>query len=95
MTALVVLILHGHNNLAADEYGTAQNEAGTFQGKIVEITQNDLAIEKSDGEVVRVSLPGETAKNPEIFQMEELVEITMTAEGLTTSMIPVPGSVEP
>lgn len=92
---VLALTFHARYSQAIEEYGTAPDEAGTFQGKIIEIKENALAIEKTDEEVVRVPLPGETGKSPAAFRLGELVEITMTPGGLTTSVIPVPGGFEP
>jgi len=95
MVVLLILPFHSLISHAADEFDTAKDEAGTFQGQIIEIVENVLVIETSDGNVMQVALPGETGKRAAAFRVEELVEITMTPEGVTTSIIPVLGEVEP
>jgi len=95
IVTLLILTFHSVIIHAAHEFDTAPEEAGTFQGKIIEIVENVLVVEKSDGEVVRVPLPGETGKRASAFRIEELVEITMTPEGMTTSVKSVPGEVQP
>jgi len=80
---------------AEEEYDTAPVEAGTFQGKILEIEEHDLVVQKSDGEVVRIPMPGETGKRVTDFDVEEVVELTLTSKGITTSVIPIPGEIVP
>lgn len=95
IVALLTLTFHSLISHAADDYDTALDKAGIFQGKIIKIAKNVLVIETSDGEIMRVSLPGETGKRSADFRVEELVEITMTSEGILTSLTPVPGEGEP
>jgi len=80
---------------AADEYDTAPMEAGTFQGKILEIEEHGLVVQKSDGEVVRIPMSGETGKRATDFNVEEVVVLTLTPEGITTSVISIPGEISP
>lgn len=95
IVALLALTFHSPISHAADNFDTAPEEAGTFQGKIIEIVGNVLVIETSDGKVIRVPLPGETGRRAAAFRVEELVVITMTSEGITTSVQPVSGEVQP
>lgn len=92
LLSLTGYVVTGH---AEDAYDTAPEEAGTFQGTIIEIVEHDLVVKKSDGEVVRVPMPGATRKRAADFQMGEVVEITLTPGGMTTSVIPLPGEFVP
>jgi len=40
--------------LAAEEFDAAPEQAGIFQGKIVEFINDDLVLETSDGDVLRI-----------------------------------------
>lgn len=94
---MLMLTFHSFISQAANQYDTAKDEAGVFQGKIIDIdiVEQNLIIKKSDGEVVQVSLPGESGKRTADFHVGELVEITMTSGGTTTSVIPVAGEFVP
>lgn len=73
--------LPGENRAPVAEGGT-----GVIEGKILEVEQHTLVLEKLDGQTVRVPMPGQSGEPASEFAKGEWVEATVTPEGFTTSV---------
>lgn len=60
--------------------------AGVIEGKVVEVETLTLVVEKPDGEIVRVPMPGKAEEPTSTFSKGDYIEATVTPGGNTTSV---------
>lgn len=60
--------------------------AGVVEGRVIEVEQLTLVIEKANGEVVRVPMPGKSGESSADFKKGDSIEVAISPEGITTSV---------
>lgn len=53
---------------------------------MIEVEQLTLVIEKANGEVVRVPMPGKSGESSTDFEKGDYIEVAISPEGITTSV---------
>ena len=67
---------------------------GILEAEVIHVEPNVLLVKKSDGEVSRVPMPGETGKSTSEFSKGDRIQAVITPEGITTSVRDVPAPAE-
>ncbi|MEX2492971.1 MAG: hypothetical protein WD425_14555 [Nitrospirales bacterium] len=65
--------------------GLAPIASGVIEGKVVEVETNTLVLEKNNGKIVRVRMPGKSGNTAVEFSKGDYIEAVVTPEGITTS----------
>lgn len=78
--------LQANEQPGEDPAPVASGAAGVVEGKIVEVESQTLVVEKLDGDIVRVPMPGKTGETAQDFSKGDYIEASVTPEGLTTSV---------
>lgn len=59
---------------------------GVLEGRVIEAENLTLVVEKANGEVVRVPMPGKSGESAENFSQGDHIEVAISPEGITTSV---------
>ena len=78
--------LQANDQPGADSAPVASGAAGVVEGTIVEVDSQTLVIEKLDGDIVKIPMPGKTGETAQEFSKGDYIEAAVTPEGLTTSV---------
>ncbi|MBA3967968.1 MAG: hypothetical protein H0X47_19775 [Nitrospirales bacterium] len=87
-----ILVLFGGlmpESVVADDIGQkgpAPVVSGVIEGKVVEVETNTLVLEKNNGKIVRVHMPGKSGNTAADFSKGDYIEAVVTPEGITTSV---------
>lgn len=60
--------------------------SGVVEGRVIETEHLTLVVEKANGEVVRVPMPGKSGESADDFSKGDYIEIAISPEGITTSV---------
>ena len=63
---------------------------GILEAEITHVESNVLLVKKSDGEISRIPMPGESGKSASEFSKGDKVQAVITPQGTTTSVRTVP-----
>jgi hypothetical protein len=80
-----VIPYHSHAS-APDQKEVAPVASGVVEGRVIEVERLTLVMEKSDGEVVRVPMPGKSGESSADFEKGDYIEVAISPEGITTSV---------
>ncbi len=69
-----------------DQKEIAPVASGVIEGRIIEVEHLTLVIEKANGEVVRVPMPGKSGESSADFEKGEYIEVAISPQGITTSV---------
>ncbi|GJL58257.1 MAG: hypothetical protein NPIRA03_11140 [Nitrospirales bacterium] len=69
-----------------DQTEIAPVASGVVEGRVIEAEQLTLVIEKANGEVVRVPMPGKSGESSSEFEKGDYIEVAISPEGITTSV---------
>ena len=69
-----------------DQKEIAPVGSGVIEGRVIEVEQLTLVIEKANGEVVRVPMPGKSGESSTDFEKGDYIEVAISPEGITTSV---------
>lgn len=69
-----------------DQKEIAPVASGVVEGRVIEAEQLTLVIEKANGEVVRVPMPGKSGESAADFEKGDYIEVAISPEGITTSV---------
>ncbi len=69
-----------------DQKEMAPVASGVVEGRVIEVEQLTLVIEKANGEVVRVPMPGKSGESSADFEQGDYIEVAISPEGVTTSV---------
>lgn len=78
--------LHANELPGEDPAPVTSGGLGVIEGKVVEVETLTLVIEKPDGEIVRVPMPGKTGEPASTFSKGDYIEAAVTPGGITTSV---------
>lgn len=70
----------------SDQKEIAPVAAGVVEGRVIEAEELTLVIEKANGEVVRVPMPGKSGESSADFEKGDYIEVAISPEGITTSV---------
>ncbi len=59
---------------------------GVLEGRVIEVENLTLVVEKANGEVVRVPMPGKSGESADDFSTGDYIEIAISPQGITTSV---------
>ena len=60
--------------------------SGVYEGEVLEVENHTLVVKQTDGDIVRVRMPGKSGKKSSDFQIGDKVEASVSPEGITTSV---------
>jgi hypothetical protein len=60
--------------------------AGVVEGWVIEAEHLTLVVERANGEVVRVPMPGKSGETSADFAKGDYIEVAISQEGITTSV---------
>lgn len=69
-----------------DQKEIAPVAAGVVEGRVIKAEELTLVIEKANGEVVRVPMPGKSGESSADFEKGDDIEVAISPEGITTSV---------
>jgi hypothetical protein len=59
---------------------------GVMEGRVIEAEKLTLVVEKANGEVVRVPMPGKSGESSGDFAKGDYIEVAISPQGITTSV---------
>lgn len=59
---------------------------GVLEGRVIEAETLTLVVEKVNGEIVRVPMPGKSGDSSADFAKGDYIEVAISPEGITTSV---------
>ena len=60
--------------------------SGVYEGEVIEVEEHTLVIKQTDGDIVRVRMPGKSGEKSSNFQVGDKLEVVVSPEGITTSV---------
>jgi hypothetical protein len=82
-----LLLIHpfpGHSENVSPQ--PAPVASGVYKGEVLEVENHTLVVKQTDGDTVRVPMPGKSGKESSDFRVGEAVEVSVSSEGITTSV---------